>query len=124
MATSGGNVALRSGGGGGNGAKVAATLATPATTPKAAVKTAPKSTGCVVCGAGHSIAGCEKFRELETGAKKTAVYNAGACFKCLEKGHLARDCKFEGRCATCQRAHHDAAHVLQRDDTTESKTAA
>ena len=122
-ATTGGHTVQRSGGGG-SSAKVAATSTAPAAATKAAAKAAPKSTGCVVCGAGHSIAVCEQFRELEIGAKKTAVYNAGACFKCLERGHLARDCKFEGRCVTCQRAHHDAAHTLQRDDTTDTKTAA
>ena len=100
------------------GARVAATAASTAApaaaaAPKAAAKPTSRSIGCIVCGAAHSMATCDKFRALETGAKRTAVMNAGACFKCLESGHLARHCAAAMKCETCQQPHHGAAHNLQ-----------
>ena len=67
---------------------------------------------------------CEKFDGFDLAAKKKAVMSAGACFKCLEGGHIARYCKAEMKCATCQRPHHTKAHELQIDATTDAKTTA
>ena len=112
------------------GVRVAATTAAPkaltapaAAAPKSAAKPAPRSTGCIVCGTAHTMARCEKFRGLETGAKRTAIMNAGACFKCLESGHLARHCTAAMTCDVCQQNHHGAAHELQPKERIVEATA-
>ena len=107
----------------GGGAKVAATTVAPAATT---TKPAAKAAGCAACGATHSMADCAKFASMEAGAKRRACMSAGACFRCLETGHLAATCGAEMKCATCQRAHHSAAHELQRRDdaATGAKTPA
>ena len=115
------------------GARVAATTAAPkaptapaapaAAASKAAAKPAPRSTGCIVCGTAHTMARCERFRGLETGAKQTAIMNAGACFKCLESGHLARHCTAAMTCDICQQNHHGAAHELQPKERIAEATA-
>ena len=110
------------------GAKVAATTAS-STAP--ASKPSAKSTGCAACGANHSMSDCKKFAEMETGAKRKVCMSVGACFRCLESGHVASSCKAEVKCEKCQKAHHSAAHDLQLKEkkaaeaaTTEVKLAA
>ena len=118
------NVSVQSGAKTGNGiAKVAATTASSSTASKAA-NAAPKTTGCAACGSNHQMHACEKFEGLELAAKRKTIMTSGACFRCLEGGHIARYCKAEVSCATCQRPHHTKAHEMQIDATTNVKTPA
>ena len=39
----------------------------------------------------HKIYECQRFKEC--GEKKQAVQSKGACFKCLQHGHIARKCR-------------------------------
>ena len=109
---------------GAGGAKVAATVAAPAAA--AAPKATPSSTGCAACGAGHSLSACPRFVDMDAGAKRKICSGAGACFRCLERGHLASSCGSEAKCGSCGGAHLSAAHGLQRRDgsTTSAKTPA
>ena len=119
MAGVSGNPGAKSGSG--NAKVAAATATTP--TPKTQ-NTAPKTTGCAACGGNHQMSACDKFDGLEVAARRKMVMSSGSCFKCLEGGHLARHCKSEVKCATCQRNHHTKAHELQVDATTDVKSTA
>ena len=107
----------------GNGnAKVAATAAT--TPAQKTQNVTPKTTGCAACGGNHQMHACETFDGLELAAKRKTIMAAGACFRCLEGGHMARHCKAEVKCAKCQRLHHTKAHELQVETATDVKTTA
>ena len=94
------------------GAKVAATSASTSGKPGGAATTAGR---CAACGAGHALTECSTFRDADADAKRKACALARVCYRCLEGGHIARDCKAEIRCATCQRSHHTWAHTIQRE---------
>ena len=94
------------------GAKVAATSASTSSKPGGAAATAGR---CAACGAGHVLTECSTFRDADADAKRRACATARACYRCLEGGHIARDCKAEVRCTTCQRPHHTWAHAIQRE---------
>ena len=103
------------------GAKVAATSA--ATQVKTAA--APtSSTGCPACGANHLVAECAKFRDSSADDKRRICMSAGVCFRCIEMGHLARNCRSGVSCATCQQRHHTWAHVLQLQEGAAAATRA
>ena len=56
----------------------------------------PIKAKCAVCETpGHDIGTCRKFMGMQTGQRRTWVKEAGACFKCLKKGHFAAICKTE-----------------------------
>ena len=94
------------------GAKIAATTATSGGGPGVG-GSAPAAGKCALCNATHSLAECSSFRDADVGAKKRACSVARACFRCLEAGHIARDCRAETRCASCQGSHHSWAHTIQ-----------
>ena len=107
----------------GNGsAKVAAATATASTSKAQAA--VPKTSGCAACGGSHQMSACDKFDGFDLAARRKMVMSSGSCFRCLEGGHIARHCKAEVKCATCQRAHHSKAHELQVETATDVKTTA
>ena len=110
---------------GSNVAKVAASSTTSSAPPaQKSTGTTPKTTGCAACGANHQMSICDKFDGLELAAKRKTIMTSGSCFKCLESGHIARQCKANVQCETCRRPHHTKAHELQIETTTDVKTAA
>ncbi|XP_077531269.1 uncharacterized protein LOC144143378 [Haemaphysalis longicornis] len=60
---------------------------------------------CFFCHSGeHSSEACEA-EELSLSCKKEMLAKAGRCFRCLKKGHLARDCRSQLKCGKCTRRH-------------------
>ena len=94
------------------GAKIAATSAMGGGKSSAG-SAAPTPGKCPLCNAAHTLAECHPFRDADAETKRRACSATRACFKCLEPGHIARDCRTETRCTTCQRPHHSWAHAIQ-----------
>ncbi|XP_077528262.1 uncharacterized protein LOC144139909 [Haemaphysalis longicornis] len=79
---------------------------------------------CFFCHSGaHSSEACDA-EELSLSCKKEMLAKAGRCFRCLKKGHLARDCRSQLKCGKCTRRH--ARSVCPADSTndTENVTSA
>ena len=61
---------------------------------------------CCYCQQPHSARSCDAVRSLED--RKRILREAGRCFSCLRKGHIARQCRSKGRCTHCQGRHHSS----------------
>ena len=70
---------------------------------------------CPMCNRqGHRIQTCYKFRDTVLDDKIKFVMEKGLCFRCLDSGHLARDCKAQAVCSECGRRHHKLLHDFSR----------
>ena len=69
---------------------------------------------CIVCGAKHELWNCQELKSLNVDDKFAAVRTCGACYICLQRGHMASMCQIEHRCATngCGGKHHTLLHCL------------
>ena len=65
-------------------------------------KQIPLQPKCIYCSQGHWSDECTKFTTLQ--ARKERVKNS--CFKCLQKGHMLKDCRHNRQCAHCGRQSH------------------
>ena len=115
-------------------AKVSATSAaaaakkgsTPATT-----KTTPGH--CPRCDAAHKLDECAIFKELTATDRRKFTKNQNLCFKCLQPGHMARECTSTISCDKCDITHHPLTHPapagsqeIKKDaagEATDAKTA-
>ncbi|XP_028408229.1 uncharacterized protein LOC114530813 [Dendronephthya gigantea] len=61
---------------------------------------------CAFCMGKHSHENCKRVTDLKE--RKTIIRKFGRCFKCLEKGHCARDCRTGSKCKNCKGGHHTA----------------
>ena len=52
----------------------------------------------------HAPANCKKVSDVN--ARKNILVKYGRCFKCLQRGHRARDCKSIELCSKCGKSHH------------------
>ena len=106
------------------GAKVAATGAAPtskgapAGPSRAAVGATPSTTAtelpkCISCSQAHGVEDCATFKALSVEARKKACSDAGACYRCGSPGHLARRCRSDAKCATCNKGHKTILHEIQ-----------
>ena len=106
------------------GAKVAATGAAPASkgapagsskgvTGAASTATTTESPKCVSCSQAHGVEECATFKALSVEAKKKTCNDAGACYRCGAPGHLARRCRTDAKCTTCNKAHKTILHEIQ-----------
>ena len=60
---------------------------------------------CIFCDRnGHDGAVCRTVKRWTWDQIKTAVQKAGACYRCLNTGHLAKTCKES--CSLCGKGHH------------------
>lgn len=57
---------------------------------------------CIYCGQAHWSDECSKFTTLQ--ARKDKL--KGSCYKCLQRGHLLKDCKRDRPCAHCNKPSH------------------
>ena len=53
----------------------------------------PDSKQCWLCQENHVIYKCQKFEKMDVEMRKQEVRNKGACFRCLQHGHMARMCR-------------------------------
>jgi hypothetical protein len=68
---------------------------------------------CVFCTKqGHSVYQCEAFAKASMKVKLDTVKENKLCFRCLRKGHIARDCKVRFLCDIdgCGKRHHRLMH--------------
>lgn len=59
---------------------------------------------CAFCLGTHPPEECEKVTNIEE--RKRILLKFGRCFKCVKKGHRARDCKAIVKCKNCKGPHH------------------
>ena len=57
---------------------------------------------CIYCSQGHWSDECTKFATLQ--ARKEKLKNS--CFKCLQRGHVLKDCRRNRQCAHCSKLNH------------------
>ena len=67
---------------------------------------------CAICKKDHAITSCNELEDLNYQEKIELLKTKGACFKCLETGHVARECEREVMCTIsgCERRHPTLLH--------------
>ncbi len=67
---------------------------------------------CAICSKDHATTNCIELRYLEYLQRLEMFKTKGLCFKCLEKGHVARDCEKEVQCdvSGCKKRHATLLH--------------
>ena len=68
----------------------------------------------------HIIADCHSFMSMTNEQKINMIKQKGACYRCLQRGHLSRDCPTRAKCTImivsdesskpCDKAHHPVLH--------------
>ena len=58
----------------------------------------------------HDIAQCAGFQRLNSNDKIDAMHRMGACFLCLQPGHMGRQCSQKILCGECGKGHHQILH--------------
>ena len=81
------------------------------------VNSTPPQAKCFYCSQAHWSDECSTLKTLEARKEKLK----GCCFKCLQKGHVLKDCKRERACAHCGRRNHHRSlcHKLFPDSNQE-----
>ena len=71
---------------------------------------------CSVCGGRHNVGDCQDFRVLSVGERWDLVKIHRLCVRCLNYGHIGRNCRNSGVCAVegCRNTHHRLLHQDQR----------
>ena len=64
---------------------------------------------CVYCGQPHWSDECDKFTTLQSRKEKLR----GSCYKCLQKGHMLKDCQRDRVCAHCGKQGHHRSLCLK-----------
>jgi len=53
----------------------------------------PNSKQCWLCQGNHVIFKCQKWQKVDVEMRRQEVHKNGACFRCLQQGHMARACR-------------------------------
>ena len=70
-----------------------------------ALHTKQDNTNCAFCLGKHASENCQRIKDSKE--RKSIVMKYARCFKCIKKGHRARDCKVNVLCSKCgQEGHH------------------
>jgi len=56
------------------------------------------------CLKNHASEDCKEVRDVK--GRKTLIFRYARCFRCLNKGHRAKDCISDVKCKTCGGDHH------------------
>ncbi|XP_068235740.1 uncharacterized protein [Palaemon carinicauda] len=74
------------------------------TTPALHAVSQSEGSNCVFCTKlNHKSERCHKFLALDGQQRYDKIRELGVCFKCLNKGHISKNCKV--RCTKCQGGH-------------------
>ena len=80
------------------------------------------STECDLCGRAHRTEQCWCITKLPLNERRDKARQAGLCFWCLSKGHIAK--RSSRKCDKCQGAHHpllwNNAHVPTVNDRSDN----
>lgn len=61
---------------------------------------------CAFCLGQHRHEDCRTVKTLEN--RKQIIRKYSRCYKCLSKGHIARNCSVTVKCNVCKKEHHTA----------------
>ena len=73
-------------------------------------KSEKSETNCYFCDKSHDLDLCSAFINATYEDKKTFMLKNGLCYRCLERGHIAKGCKNSKKCRKCERRHPTAFH--------------
>ena len=81
-----------------------------------------KQMNCAFCLGGHQHEECRRIQDVEE--RKKLLLKFGRCFRCLRKGHLAKDCsnRKEVVCKYCSGKHHSALCIASQGNVETSET--
>lgn len=68
---------------------------------------------CSVCSNQHGVWRCDVFKYLDYDAKRKCVQENGLCNKCLDRGHISKNCpktRFRSQVDNCGGEHHTLMH--------------
>ena len=84
-----------------------------ANTDKVISKT--NSRRCYLCHEGHTLFGCQRFKQMKPMERVDFAKKAGLCFNCLNKGHMTKDCSLNRLCSVdgCKMKHTKFLHIVR-----------
>ena len=80
---------------------------------------APSAIMCCFCQQPHPSAKCTTVAQVE--ARKQILKGSGRCFRCLRRGHIARECRSATKCSNCNGRHHTS--ICPRDTPQQSSNS-
>lgn len=95
-------------------AKRITSLAVSTTIPQTSSMT--KSSSCLQCEASHDLEECPEYAAMDMKDKQTLIKDKGACFGCLNRGHMSRKCHKRRVCKTCGKEHPTSLHKTSSED--------
>ncbi|UYV76985.1 hypothetical protein LAZ67_14002708, partial [Cordylochernes scorpioides] len=80
---------------------------------------------CVFCDmTGHRSRNCGRAKRMTLEQRKQRATGAKVCFRCLGRGHMARECRSECKCFTCKGRHVELMCSRRRGEVHEKKADA
>ncbi|UYV76606.1 hypothetical protein LAZ67_14001435, partial [Cordylochernes scorpioides] len=78
---------------------------------------------CVFCDMpSHRSRNCSRAKRLTLEKRRQKAMNAKVCFRCLGRGHMARDCRSRFKCFVCKGRHVELMCSRRRGEIHEKKT--
>ena len=68
------------------------------------------NSNCKICGCPHFLNDCPTFRKMNPDERFEFCTQRRVCTKCTRGVHPVADCRYNGRCWTCQGEHHSLVH--------------
>ncbi|XP_043466423.1 uncharacterized protein LOC122501193 [Leptopilina heterotoma] len=65
----------------------------------------PKKCVCIFCNGEHDSAVCEKAKRMSYEDRRNIIGKNKCCFKCIKRGHCAKDCRVRIICSECNGRH-------------------
>lgn len=72
---------------------------------------------CIFCGkTGHQSQSCFGLKKMSPGEKIHKIKEAQACYKCLKKGHRAKECRSSVKCGSCGQQHYKLLCPVSKEE--------
>ncbi|XP_059086914.1 uncharacterized protein LOC131883456 [Tigriopus californicus] len=78
-------------------------------------------TPCLECDGSHDVEECSKYLAKSMEAKQNLIRKMGACFGCLRRGHMSRQCPKKRICQVCENLHPTSLHKKRPEGELASK---